>query len=92
MKPLHIDIPVTLKDVKVVFSIGALAFEGDLPASVFHLRLISNDSTDSNAKNGDHCRLSHATPATRRCTTSAYNADRNISTGNPYKDLRGRPR
>jgi hypothetical protein len=27
-KPLHIDIPVTLKDVKTVFSIGALAFEG----------------------------------------------------------------
>jgi hypothetical protein len=34
-KPLH-DIPVTLKDVKTVFSIGALVFEGDLPASIFH--------------------------------------------------------
>jgi hypothetical protein len=30
-KPLHIDIPVKLSDVKMVFSIGALAFEGDLP-------------------------------------------------------------
>ena len=37
-KPLHIDIPVTLKDVKTVFSIGALAFEGDLPASIFHMQ------------------------------------------------------
>ena len=42
-KPLHIDIPVTLKDVKTVFSIGALAFEGDLPASIFHMQLINND-------------------------------------------------
>ena len=28
-KPLHIDIPVKLKDVKTVYSISALAFEGD---------------------------------------------------------------
>ena len=42
-KPLHIDIPVTLKDVKTVYSIGALTFEGDLPASIFHLQLITND-------------------------------------------------
>ena len=38
-----IDIPVKLSDVKVVFSIGALAFEGDLPASIFHMQLIRND-------------------------------------------------
>ena len=37
---LHIDIPVTLAEVKVAFSVGALAFEGDLPASMFHLQLI----------------------------------------------------
>ena len=34
-KLLHIDIPVNLSNVKMVFSIGALAFEGDLPASIF---------------------------------------------------------
>ena len=38
-KPLHIDIPVKLSDVKVVFSVDALAFEGDLPASIFHMQL-----------------------------------------------------
>ena len=42
-KPLHIDIPVKLSDVKAVFSIGALEFEGDLPASTFHMQLIKND-------------------------------------------------
>jgi hypothetical protein len=36
-KPLHIDI-------------GALAFEGDLPASIFHLQLIENDIDDWKAE------------------------------------------
>lgn len=40
--PLHIDIPVKLDDVKVVFSVAALSFEGDLAASLFHLGLITN--------------------------------------------------
>lgn len=48
-KPLHIDIEVKLAEVKVVFSIGALEFEGDLPASIFHLQLIKNDIVDWNA-------------------------------------------
>jgi len=41
--PLHNDIPVKLRDVKLVFGIGALAFDGDLPASIFHVQLIEND-------------------------------------------------
>jgi hypothetical protein len=49
-KLLHVDIPVKLSDVKMVFSIGALAFEGGLPAAIFHLQLIENDITDWNAK------------------------------------------
>src|SRR5260370_8442071 len=49
-KPLHIDIPVKLAEVKIAFSVPALAFEGDLPACVFHLQLIENDIADWNAK------------------------------------------
>ena len=45
-KLLHIDIPVTLTKVKTVFSIEALVFGGDLPASIFHLQLIGNDIGD----------------------------------------------
>jgi hypothetical protein len=48
-RPLHIDIPVKLAEVKVAFSVPALAFEGDLPASIFHLQLIENDIADWNA-------------------------------------------
>jgi intracellular sulfur oxidation DsrE/DsrF family protein len=84
--PLHIDIPVKLDDVKVVFSVAALSFEGDLAASLFHLGLITNDIADWGATsevfavfhtNAGHVTLDHA----------AYNADRGIETGNPYKEL-----
>ena len=85
-KLLQIDIPVKLSDVNLVFSIGALEFEGDLPASIFHLQLIKNDIADWNAESQVisvfHTNAGHVT-----LHDSAYNADRNIATGNPYKDL-----
>jgi hypothetical protein len=85
-KPLHIDIPVKLSDVKVVFSIGALAFEGDLPASIFHMQLIKNDiaswSATSEVVAVFHTNAGHVT-----LHDTAYNADRGIATGNPYKNL-----
>ena len=85
-KPLYIDIPVKLAEVKEVYSIGALAFEGDLPACLFHLQLIENDISDCNAKSRViavfHTNAGHAT-----LHDSAYNADRSVATGNPYKKL-----
>lgn len=48
-KPLHIDIPVKLTEEKVVFSVGALVFEGDLRASIFHLQLVVSDIAEWNA-------------------------------------------
>ena len=85
-KPLHIDIPVKLKDVKTVYSVGALTFEGDLPASIFHLQLITNDIADSNAES-EVIAVFHTNAGHVMLHDSAYNADRNIATGNPYKDL-----
>jgi intracellular sulfur oxidation DsrE/DsrF family protein len=85
-KPLQIDIPVKLDEVKMVFSIGALAFEGDLPASVFHLQLMENDVADWEVKSNIiavfHTNAGHVTLNDR-----AYNAERNITIGNPYKEL-----
>src|SRR5262245_4588029 len=84
--PPHIDIPVKLKEVRTVFSIGALAFEGDLPASIFHLQLIESDIADWKAKSEGiavfHTNAGHVT-----LKDPAYSADRNITTGNPYKGL-----
>ena len=85
-KPLHIDIPVKLADVKVVFSVGALAFEGDLPASMFHLQLIENDIADWNAK-AQVVAVFHTNAGHVTLHDIAYNAERNIATGNPYKGL-----
>ena len=85
-KVIHIDIPVTLAEVKAVFSIASLSFEGDLPGSIFHLHLIMNDSVDWNAKTHViavfHTNAGHVT-----LPDQAYNADRNVATGNPYKQL-----
>jgi intracellular sulfur oxidation DsrE/DsrF family protein len=85
-KLLHIDIPVKLANVNTVFSIGALAFEGDLPASIFHLQLIENDIADWNAKS-EVIAVFHTNAGHVTLNDSAYNAERNITTGNPYKQL-----
>jgi intracellular sulfur oxidation DsrE/DsrF family protein len=85
-KPLKIDIPVELAEVKVVFSVGSLSFEGDLPASIFHMQLIVIDSAEWGVKPQVvavfHTNAGHVT-----LHDQAYNRDRNISTGNPYKGL-----
>jgi intracellular sulfur oxidation DsrE/DsrF family protein len=86
VKPLHIDIPVHLADLKVVFSIGALAFEGDLPASIFHLQLIENDVTGWKSK-AQVTAVFHTNAGHVTLHDEAYNAERNIATGNPYRIL-----
>ncbi|GAA4330678.1 hypothetical protein GCM10023165_04540 [Variovorax defluvii] len=85
-KPLHIDVPVRLTEVKNVFSIGALAFEGDLPASIFHLQLLLNDLAGWSAKS-ELVAVFHTNAGHVTLNDDAYNVERNISTGNPYKVL-----
>ena len=50
VKPLRIDIPVRLNELRIAFSIADLAFEGDLAACIFHLQLITQNIADWNAK------------------------------------------
>ena len=85
-KTIHIDIPVKLAEVKVVFSIASLSFEGDLPACLFHLQLIMNDSADWKAK-AQVIAVFHTNAGHVTLHDEAYNADRKIATGNPYKQL-----
>ena len=86
VRTLHIDIPVTLTDVSIVFSIGALAFEGDLPASLFHLQLIVDDAADWGARS-DLVAVFHTNAGHVTLHDQAYDGNRNIATGNPYKGL-----
>ncbi|TCM42676.1 DsrE family protein [Kribbella sp. VKM Ac-2568] len=85
-KPLHIDVPVELSDVRVVYSIGALAFEGDLPASLFHLGLTRDDVAEWQATS-DVIAVFHTNAGHATLHDDAYNAERGIASGNPYKDL-----
>ena len=84
--PLRIDVPVMLAEVKMAFSVGTLAFEGDLPASIFHLQLIENDIADWHAK-AQVIAIFHTNAGHVTLHDDAYNADRNVATGNPYKKL-----
>jgi hypothetical protein len=83
---LRIDIPVKLTEVKMVFSIAALAFEGDLPVSIFHIGLIEDDIAEWRALS-EVVAIFHTNAGHVTLHDDAYNADRNIATGNPYKDL-----
>ena len=86
VKPLHIDIPVKLAELKVAFSVAALAFEGDLPASIFHLQLIEKDVADWNAR-AQIFAVFHTNAGHVTLNDEAYNAERMVATGNPYKGL-----
>jgi intracellular sulfur oxidation DsrE/DsrF family protein len=85
-KALHIDIPVKLEQVKNVFSIASLSFEGDLPAALFHLGLIMDDIAGWKAK-FQVVAIFHTNAGHVTLHDQTYNKDRNIATGNPYKKL-----
>jgi intracellular sulfur oxidation DsrE/DsrF family protein len=84
--PLTIDIPVELAEVKSVHSIGALEFEGDLPASIFHLKLITGDISAWKA-NSDVVAVFHTNAGHVTLNDASYNRSRKIATGNPYKQM-----
>jgi intracellular sulfur oxidation DsrE/DsrF family protein len=84
--PIHIDIPVKLEKLKVVFGVDALAFEGDLAAPLFHLQLIENDIAAWKAE-AQVIVIFHTNAGHVTLHDHAYNADRSVATGNPYKGL-----
>ena len=85
-KALTIDIPVKLDQVKIVFSIASLSFEGDLPAAMFHMGLIVDDIADWKA-GSEVIAVFHTNAGHPTLHDAAYNMDRGISTGNPYRKL-----
>jgi len=57
-----------------------------IPASIFHLRLIAKDVADWKAK-AQIIAVFHTNAGHVTLHDQAYNADRTVSTGNPYKEL-----
>lgn len=75
-----------LPALNVAFSVAALAFEGDLPASIFHLQLITRDVEDWKASS-QIIAVFHTSAGHVTLNDTSYNADRMVATGNPYKEL-----
>jgi intracellular sulfur oxidation DsrE/DsrF family protein len=69
-----------------VFSVAALSFVGDLPWWFVHLQIITGDIADWGATS-EVVVVFHGDAGHVTLNDAAYNADRNIETGNPYKDL-----
>jgi intracellular sulfur oxidation DsrE/DsrF family protein len=83
---LHIDIPVTLAALRVAFSVPALTFEGDLPASIFHMQLLKTDAEEWKA-DAEIIAVFHTNAGHVTLNDQAYDAERNVATGNPYRAL-----
>ena len=83
---LHIDVPVTIAALRVVFSVPALTFEGDLPASIFHMQLLKSDAEEWKA-DAQIVAVFHTNAGHVTLKDQAYNAERNVATGNPYRGL-----
>ncbi len=84
--PLHLDIPVTLPALRVVFSVPSLTFEGDLPASILHMQLLKTDAEQWNA-DAEIIAVFHTNAGHVTLNDMAYDAERNVATGNPYRTL-----
>src|SRR5664280_1186419 len=83
---IHIDIPVVLKKANVVFNMDHLAFAGDLPIGINYMHLLANRFKEVDIK-GQIIGIFHSDAAYMTLTDKAYNAYRDVSTGNPYKGL-----
>lgn len=83
---IHVDIPVTLKQAKVVFNLDHLAFAGDMPVGMKYMGLLANRLKELKAE-GDIVGVFHGDAAYLTLNDRAYNAYRQVATGNPYKEV-----
>jgi intracellular sulfur oxidation DsrE/DsrF family protein len=83
---IHIDIPVKLREAKVVFIMDHLAFTGDLPIGIKYMELTASRFKEMGTK-GHIIGLFYGQAAYLVINDKAYNAYRRVKTGNPYKDL-----
>jgi len=81
---LRIDVPVVLKDAKVVFNLDHPAFEGDEPTGLQFMRIMTErfkaEATDSHI-----VAIFHGAAGYMALDDDAYNRVRGWSGGNPYK-------
>jgi intracellular sulfur oxidation DsrE/DsrF family protein len=83
---IKIDVPVRLEKANVVFNVDHLAFAGDMPVGIKYMNLLANRVKEMGIK-GQIIGIFHGDAAYMTLNDKAYNACRNVSTGNPYKAL-----
>jgi intracellular sulfur oxidation DsrE/DsrF family protein len=83
-EPLHIDIPTTLEKANVVIDFGHAVFGGDMPFALGDIALLASDVRDWNTK-GQIVVIFHGDAAYIVLNDQSYDANRHVTTGNPYK-------
>ena len=82
---VEIDVPVVLKDAKVVFNLDHAAFEGDEPTGLGYMRVMVDrfraDDTSSHI-----VAIFHGEAAYMVLNDAAYDHVRNWQNGNPYNE------
>lgn len=82
--PLQIDIPTTLEKASVAIDFGHAVFNGDMPFALGDIKLLATDFRDWNTK-GQIVVVFHGDAAYITLNDESYDANRHVSTGNPYK-------
>ena len=83
---ITIDVPVTLKEANVVFNMDHIALAGDMPFGMKYMGLL-NKKMKMDKIPGKIIGIFHGPAAYMTLNDQAYNANRNVTTGNPYKSL-----
>ena len=83
---VRIDVPVALKQAKVVFNLDHAAFSGDTPVGLKHMSLML-ERFKQNATESSLVGVFHGDAGYMLLNDEAYNAARKTTTGNPYKGM-----
>jgi intracellular sulfur oxidation DsrE/DsrF family protein len=83
---LHIDVPTTLEKANVVVDFGHAVLNGDMPFALGDINLLASNVREWNAK-GQIVMVFHGDAAYLILNDESYNANRHVSTGNPYKPI-----
>ena len=83
---ITIDVPVKLKHADVVFNMDHLAFAGDMPIGMKYMELL-HKKLQMDKTTGKIIGVFHGPAAYLTLNDEAYNANRKVTTGNPYKGV-----
>ena len=85
---LRIDIPVTLKEAKIVLNMDHLVFEGTTPTGLNYMERLSGTLVENRA-NWQMIAIFHGPAGYMLLNDTAYNRVKQSTAGNPYKQMIG---